>query len=187
MRMSIRRARRATGRLRTGYYYWSGDSAISTNAALGFGTLRVRRLVLPHQVTLDRIGGECSSAGSAGTLLLPAIYSDVDGQPSALLLAPGSLDGTLTTMQELPASLTLPAGPSWWGGVVQGTGTQPTVRCIGAPDQSDLFPASISGAPATNTSPQSCYQMTGVTGALPSTFTINAIGGSTPRLHWRVA
>lgn len=186
-RVSFRRARRATGRLKSSYYYFSGDSALSTNGGLGFGTLRLRRLVLPHPVTIDRLGGECSVAGSAGTLLLPAIFSDVDGQPSSLLLAPGNLDGTLTTAQELTVSLTLPAGPTWWGGVLQGTGTQPTVRTIGAPDQSDLFPASISGAPAAGTSPQSCYTMTGVTAAIPSTFTINGIGGSAPRLFFRVA
>lgn len=186
-RLRLARGRRATGRYKSGYYYFSGDAALGANGGLGFGTLRVRRVVLAHPVTIDRLGGECSVAGSAGTLLLPAIFSDVDGWPTSLLLAPGNLDGTLTTAQELTVSLTLPAGPTWWGGVLQGTGTQPTVRTIGAPDQTDLFPASISGAPAAGTSPQSCYTMTGVTAAIPSTFTVNGIGGSAPRLFWRAA
>lgn len=170
------------------YHLASYPGTLGTNASLGNGTLRLAPWYLSAPATIDRIGSDISSAGSAGALLRLGIYADNgQGYPGALVLDAGTVDGTSATVSELTVSQVLPLGLYWVGAVVQGApSTQPTVRVLQSPL---AFPLSRVGSSAPTAALAVVgYSQTSVTGALPSTFT-TTIAPTTvaPRLFVRFA
>ena len=176
------------GRLLSGHYYLPICQNTQTSAQTGTGTLRLAPWVVPHAVTLSRIGGEVTTIGDVGSKYRLGVYAD-DGTclPGALVLDAGQIAGDSATVQELTIDLTLQPGVYWTGGVTQAvTTTQPTIRVTSTGwDGPFLLPLGSSAPTAGMTA--SGVLMTGVTGALPSTFTYGASGSSAPRVHVKVA
>jgi hypothetical protein len=164
------------------------QGSASTSVTLGNGTLRLGPWVLERTLTIDRIGGEITAAGEAGSVLRLGIYSDNgNAYPNALLLDGGTIDGTSATTQVATVSLTLAPGLYWIGGAVQAApSSQPTVRIASNP----TIPLALglgTGLPGASTSAVG-FSQTSVTGALPSTFSASVSStGSVPRLLVRAA
>ncbi|HKX73157.1 MAG TPA: right-handed parallel beta-helix repeat-containing protein [Candidatus Saccharimonadales bacterium] len=173
------------------YFFPVSQAAASTNATLGNGTLRLVPFYLPQATSISRIGSEISVVGQAGSLLRLGVYSDNLGLPGSLLLDAGTIAGDSATVQEitLGSPLALGAGWYWVGGAVQNAAsTQPTVRVTSGVTTPILLGAlqSMPGSSATT----SGYSASGVTGALPGTFTAWAGGPSAitsaPRVFMRI-
>jgi hypothetical protein len=171
-----------------GWYFYS-TSAVSntTSNTLGNGSLRLAPWVVDRAMSIDRMAAEISTVGEAGSKLRLGIYADTgNGYPGALLLDAGQIAGDSATVQELTVSLSLPVGVYWIGGAVQSAATtQPTVRVNSqwyppVPIPSSTLPAAGGGAAAA--------LQTGVTGALPATFSSTLASAQTyPRLILRAA
>jgi hypothetical protein len=147
------------------------QSSTSTSGTLGNGTLRLGPWVLERTLTIDRIGGEITVAGEAGSVLRFGIYADNgNAYPGALLLDGGTIDGTSATTQVATVSLTLAPGLYWIGAAVQAAvTTQPTVRTASNPTVS--FAVGL-GTPLPGAATSGLgFSQASVTGALPSTFT----------------
>lgn len=133
--------------------------------------------------TLDRISLGVSGAGGAGSVVRLGIYSsDTNGQPSALVLDAGTIDGTSATYQEKTISQALTANTLYWCAVCWQVGTAGTVRAIGAGNGSEFLAlgANSSDPRASN------YQEAGVTGAFAAA--TPAAGGTTnPAVKVRIA
>ncbi len=173
----------------SGYYlFTAGAHLVTTNASLGTGTLRVLPWMVTKTISITRIGAEISTIGDVGSKLRLGIYSDNGScYPGSLLIDAGQIAGDSATIQELTVSQSLTAGLYWVGGVVQSvTTTQPTVRV-----PSNWFPPITlpmqTTIPTANTTTIG-YSMTGVTGALPGTFSATpATAGSVPRVFVKTA
>ena len=178
----------------SGRYYWLPNGCRNTVNTLGVGTLRVCPFWVPNAITLNRLGGEVTLTGDAGSKIRLGIYNDDGtGRPGALVLDAGQIAGDSVAVQQLTINQALASGLYWIGGAVQAvTVTQPTVRCnvpsAGA-SATGYWPISdagtaIPGAGATGIG----FAQTGVTGALPGTFgTPSGLAGSVPALFGAVA
>lgn len=176
--------------LKTGRYYFPiSQHGSATSSALGNGTLRLAPWLVDRAITIDRIGGEITSIGDAGSKLRLGIYSDDgSGYPGALVLDAGQIAADSATVQELACNLTLQPGLYWIGAAVQSvTATQPTVRTLSSVWTPPVPLNFGSILPATGSTTFG-YQQGGVTGALPANFstTLSTIGGA-PRLLIRTA
>jgi hypothetical protein len=176
--------------------YIQPEQNLNTSALLVNGELRLIGMYSPLPFHISAMGAEFTAAGDANSLCALAGYTDSGfGFPAALLANPGSIStgtgdaGTIPTggtpgvyMIPLASPIAVPAGMSWWGGVVQGvTVTQPTMRTA---EWSNAFSAASSVVPAPGIS-VSGYAITGVSGALPSSFGPwpgNAQVGAIPRV-----
>lgn len=165
--------------------YSVAPGTTQTLATLGNGNLRLYPFPVPYQGsawTLTRIGAECTVIGDVGCTVRLGIYAD-DGSgvyPGALVLDAGTIDGHSATIQEITISQALTPGALYWiGGAVQGvTVTQPTMRCFLAPTWM------IPQASITANSAAYGYNLSGVTGALPGTFTAGQpTATGFPRIH----
>lgn len=171
------------------YFFPNSESSSGTSVTLGNGNLRVTPWLLETTVKIDRLGGEVSVVGDAGSKIRIGVYADTgNAYPGSLLLDAGVIAGDSATLQDITGlSLTLAPGLYWLGGAVQlVTTTQPTVRTLSgyAPPVSFGFGTSAPGANSTAFG----YTHTGVTGALPATFTSTiAVSGSGFRIHARAA
>ena len=152
------------------YFYPLGSGATGTNT-LPNGFLYVVPWELGAATTLTRLGIDVSTVGEAGSKVRLGIYADTGNwYPGSLVLDAGQLLGDSATMQELTISQALTAGTYWLGAVGQSaTTTPPTIRV--AASYTPRWPigvgTSLPGANATWAS----YVHTGVTAALPATFT----------------
>jgi hypothetical protein len=181
----------SASRLVSGRYYCVGTATQSaTSATHGVGTFRAWPWVVPHDVTLSRIGAEITSAGDVGSTVRLGIYADDgSGYPGALVLDAGTIAGDSATVQEIVVSQFLPAGLYFLGAVVQGvTTTQPTIRTNNGTMNSPLLNAAIgTSAPSAGYSVGS-YALFSVAGALPVTFTgAVSSAGIGARMHVKVA
>lgn len=132
-------------------------------------------------ITIDRIGIDVATAGSAGSVMRVGIYSD-DGTgkiPGALLLDAGTVDCTTTGLKELVISQALAIGRYWFAAVPQGSPTtQPVIRCCFANhglENATNWNFNASG-----------YQMASVLGALPNPFVVSGIRGHSTRIFVRI-
>lgn len=172
------------------YIFTSSPGATATSAALGNGNLRVIPWLVTRAMAIDRIAAEIvtGTTADAGAKYRLGIYADNgNAYPGALLLDAGQIAADVVAVAELTVALTLPAGLYWIGGAVQSVvTTQPTVRTV-----SNWTPPVPIGpgtsAPAAGTGAFG-YTNTGVTAALPATFTATVAGsGNAPRCHVRAA
>lgn len=160
----------------------------STSATTGNGNFRCAPCFLPA-MSITRIGGEITAAGTAGCTYRLGIYADAGMTPGALVLDAGTIAGDSATVQEitLGSTLVLTAGWYWLGGVLQGTpASQPTVRTIASPPTPGFLltqTTTIPGSGATSVG----VLAGGVTGALPGTFGTAGVTGSAPRLFFKLA
>lgn len=173
----------------TGHYFYTASPSITQNSvALGNGNLRVTPWLVLRSLSITRLGAEIVTVGDVGSKLRIGIYSDTGScQPGSLLLDAGQIAGDSATVQELTVSQTLSPGLYWVGAAVQSvTTTQPTVRCC-----QNWHPPILMGAgtsiPTAGDTPAG-YQATGVTGALPGTFTVASFKASpVPRIFAKLA
>lgn len=156
----------------TGQYLYTGSPfTSSTSSTLGNGTLRVYPWWVDRAVVVTRVAADVTVVGEAGSKFRIGIYADNgNAYPGALLSDAGQIAGDSATVQELTISLALGAGLYWIGGAVQSAPTtQPTIRTL-----SNWTPLVTLGVgtslPATGGATAG-FTQTGVTAALPGTFT----------------
>lgn len=152
------------------------------NAPSGFNSLRVYPMQVQRSVTVDRIGIRVVTGQPATTVRLGIYKDDGTGRPGQLVLDAGTVDASATGDVTITISTTLTPGHYWVGGVSQGTGTAPTVQ-VNSSAMPGFTAASLSEA-AQNLN---AYEMTGVTGALPTTFTISGVSIAGHRVLLRTA
>lgn len=154
------------------YMFTCSDHAAATSSSLLDNVLRVGPWIVDQPVSIDRIGAEVSSAGTSGRKFRIGVYADNGNRyPGALLLDAGQIAGDAVAVAELTANLTLPRGLYWVGGVVQSAGgTAPTMRTTGSGWCPPVRLPLGSNLPAANAAGIG-YQQTGVSAALPDTFT----------------
>lgn len=129
---------------------------------------------------IDRIGLEISTLGASSVVRL-GVYSDVGGVPSALLLDAGTIDASTTGWKEINISLTF-SGLVWPCAVAQVAG------CT-AQGFSGILPTVGYNFGAAAGLPADHYSQTGITGALPTTATVdfNQSSNIGPRIRLRAA
>jgi hypothetical protein len=172
--------------LRSGYYYHLGPQGTTGTGTLTTAVLRLTPIIIPKAITISRMFAEVTSGGDVGSTLRLGIYADDgSGLPGALVLDAGTVNGNSVAVQEVTISQALAAGTYWVGAVAQNvTTTQPTVRTVSGQPEVNV-PAGTSLPAANNT--VFAVNMTGVTGALPSTFTYGSSSSFTARVGIKVA
>jgi hypothetical protein len=138
--------------------------------------------------TILRIGAEVTTIGDVGSKIRLGIRADGAGVPSAtVLLDAGQIAGDSATVQEitLGTPLTLAPGWYWYTATVQSAPTtQPTMRTI-----TRVHPyyhmATGTSAPTAGTTVVGLTQ-TGVTAALPASWTTSGTAGAMPRLFFKL-
>lgn len=172
----------------TGWYFFHASPGSAATGTFASGVFRVSAFVVSTAMTLDRIGVEVATIGDAGSLLRLGIYADNgNAAPGSKLLDAGTVAGDSATTQTITISQALTPGVYWMGAVGQNvTTTAPTLRIVGS-----TWVPPVPMAPSTTSLPSANatlngYVQTGVTGALPSTFTVNSVTTSSPRMVLRV-
>lgn len=158
-------------RFTTSLYY--GPEGARSTVALADGTASAVCFWVSSSQTFDRIGCEVTTVGAAACVVRLGIYADNgSGIPGARVLDAGTVAGDSLGAKEITISQVLPAGLYWL--VTANQGGAPTVRSAA---NNLLGGAGVSTlGVATGASPRTGYTATGVSGALPSTFTM---GGQT--------
>ena len=164
--------------------YYAARAYASTTGATVLDRINTSAFVVDEYVTIDRIGVEVTTVGAAGALVRLGIYSD-DGAsyPGGLLLDAGTVDSAASTgFKELVISQALPKGVYWLAAVSQSATC--TLRL-----HSPVAQVGTSNALTVSQNILSGWQQTGVSGALPATFstTQNPSGGAVPRIIVRAA
>ena len=112
--------------LMTGQYYPFRNVRANANTAVVADTLYASPLLIPRNITVDRIAIDVQAAGAAGKLARLGIYYDgTNKYPGTLLLDAGTVAVDATGVKTITISQALPAGLYW--GVMVSNGT-PTVR-----------------------------------------------------------
>lgn len=174
------------GPFKSGLYYAIVPGA-TTTTALTANTFRAYPFWCSYAMTLTRLAAEITSIGDAGSKVRLGIYADTgSGYPGSLLLDAGVIAGDSATVQEITISQALTANTLYWFGAVSQviTTTNPTLRTI-ANIAVDCGSSSLPGTNMFFTG----YQQTGVSGALPSPFSVTvAVGSSAPtRIYMKIA
>lgn len=171
--------------LRTGLWYPALPcTGISTNQ-LPNQALRLTPMDVPRALTLTGLAVEVTTAGETGCTFRLGIYGDDGtGYPGALILDAGTVAADTTGVKTVTISQALLPGRCWVGGATQGAATTaPTIRT----PANAMVSIGQTATPGTSSS-NIAYSQTGVSGALPSTFTASvAAGGQAPRIYVQVA
>jgi hypothetical protein len=171
------------------YYYPISPLAVGTSSTLGVGFLHVTPWIVGQPTSIARLCAEVSGAGEAGSKVRLGLYADAGtNYPGALVVDGGTINGDSATVQEVTVAVTLAPGQYWLAAAVQVVvTTQPTVRTASG----WLPPVPISAGtslPAAAGTAGIGYSLSGVTGALPSTYTAGGTAGATkPRVFVRTA
>lgn len=170
--------------LQPGGYGFSSTKQ-STSAGWTNNNLFLSPVYFHRSVVLDRVGFEVTAAtAEVGALFRPGIYADNGNlYPGALLLDAGPLSSGSVAIVVVTTSLVVPAGLVWLGGCFQANpSAKPTMRSIsGSPPLSDTASGAVASANAG-------YSQSGISGALPATFTASMGRTSViPRMLWRIA
>lgn len=178
--------RHAVRPMRSGYRYVHELHYAQSTGIPGEGQAFATPLMMPT-VTLDRIGCDVTTVGSAGAVIRLGIYADGGGYPDALILDAGTLDATSTggtNIREITISQTLNMGLYWLAFVIQGGATtRPTVRRY---HNKSAF-GEIAQTDNNFNWGKNSYVQSSVTGALPSNWTSTTTDSDTPMISVRVA
>lgn len=139
-------------------------SAVTTGTHSA-GLERAQLIHLPPSTALQNVAVNVTTLAASSSVRL-GIRSDNNGRPGTLLADWGTIDSTTTGNKTLAITYTTPAGVSrlWLTATAQGGAPVLSVR---SPAGSDIDATSLTEA---FTPPAAVYQ-SGVTGALPNTFT----------------
>lgn len=171
------------GPMVSGATYFSSQAANSTQTQ-GDGTLRAHSSWWPGG-SIATVNAEISTAGNASSVVRLGLYYDNGaGAPGNLLFDFGTINGATTTPTAITGPWVIPySGVWWWAACSQNAATtQPTMRIVTTLGSTIPVPVVLSGSPTAGAASSNCWTMPGVTGALPSTFTLAAVGGSCSRL-----
>jgi hypothetical protein len=138
------------------------------------GTLIFTSFVAPATTTIDRIGIDVSSAGTAAVSVHRlGIWANSSNVPGTLLVDAGTVATDSTGFKEITISQSVTVGTRYWLGVVQqgAPATRATIR-VGLVTGPVMVSAVSAGFPTYG------IQATGITGALASTPTIAAGAGN---------
>jgi len=168
----------------TYWYEAKNGSQIVTN------TYTINRMVftpvfIQENITLDRIGAECTSLVASSTYRLGIYNADSNGVPSTLVIDAGTIDTSSTGAKSITISQSLSAGLYYLVGCQQGGATNAIMRAY----------HNIIGnfAPIANTSMSTTlyntsYAQDSVSGAFPSSTSSLSVGTlQPPRIQFRVA
>jgi hypothetical protein len=164
--------------IKTGYAYGTIVPATLTSSTLpSNNTMYATPIYIPASATATSIGIYVNTlAGATSMGIRTGLYtnSSTDDYPNTLVSGSDSFVETSTTFGATGwnfnvVSLSLTAGLYWLVSVRQAT-SAPTTLCVtsGLSGDSPIPAVTIAGG---NNSPSIAYLQTGVTGALPSTFT----------------
>lgn len=160
---------------------WHSPEVGTTGShAPAVGTAVARRIPMPPEQTITRLGEWVVTAAGAGGLRRLMIFSDTGGYPDALLKDSGTYDAAAAgagTFQSTAAFAAITVGgPVWFVGVSQ----------VAAPTVTGMTSQGFGMGLATVTggnSQAAGYTMTGVTGAGPANWTATrAVTTSGPRI-----
>lgn len=173
----------------SGRYYRMPNCSLTASASLTTGLLRVVPKFIPNTITVAKIGAEITVVGDAGSKLRLGIYAD-DGnfRPGALVLDAGTIAGDSVGVQEITDGETVLYGGRWYwlAAVVQSVSvTQPTVRTTSSLYESNFADYGTSIPTAGQVSVG--FSQGSVSGALPSTFSVQATSGSCPSIFIKAA
>lgn len=159
--------------------YYGPEGTISTAIAPPAGDLRLVPIYFPTRRSLDRIAVNVTIVGEAGSVIRLGVYDSLPGEsyPGSLLLDAGTVVGDVGTgVKAITIALNVGPGIIWLACVAQvAATTRPTLQTLSGSDYNGLF-GSSAGVINGNTS---AYLQTGVSGALPGTFTVtpaNSVG-----------
>lgn len=166
---------------------------VSSTALSAADSLRLAPCFIPQTLTITRFVGEVTTAGSSGSKMRLGIFADTGaGMPGALVLDAGQINGDSATVQEITLGSSLVLTPGWyWVGAAAQSATPTMPRHgrsgpVGGAGSGFLMNLGttlpVAGVAAAG------LAMTGVTGALPSTFNNNGGAvGSVPRILFKLA
>lgn len=175
-------AQQLSNQARTGW--WLTPTGNSTAGAVTLNRVYFVPFLLSNPLTIDQIGFEVTTGGSAGSILRAGVYgAGEDGLPGDLLFAdPSTVDGTSIAEKTVNASVVLPPGRIYLAVVAQVAA--PTMRVTNSnSNASHIISPTLTIAMQTA---GGVYFQDAVTGALPATA---VVGGSTttyPRVAARV-
>lgn len=164
----------AAGASKPGLYHIFAPTATGSGAALNGNAVECCfPYVAPRSGTIDRIAINCTSVGSAGSVARVGIRSDDgNGYPSATVLADAGTAATDSTgVKAYTVSQAVTAGTLYWISVTpQGSpATQPQFRRSATAGMYAPW-IGFDGTSPDFSNPSSAYCQTGVSGALPSSF-----------------
>jgi hypothetical protein len=177
-----------TNLLTTGRYYTPGGTRSTLpGASVTNGQEYAASIWIGSSGSITRIGAEVvTTAGSTGSVVRLGIRADNgSGLPGTLLVEAGTIDSTATGVAEITLGTPLAVTPGlyWLCAAYQGAPTtQPTLRALTG-TRTPVGAGSLSSALGTAT--MNGYIQTGVTGALPGTFTVANQTGLAPVLAIR--
>lgn len=163
-------------RLITGRYVTPAFSKNGSNLTIANETLFAVPVVFSNSGTLDRLAIYINVAGQAGAKVRLGIYRDngTGAYPGTLVVDTGQLAADAVGAVVATISVPVTAGVYWLAAVAQSAATtQPTVPC-----PLSMYPRVMptNAADAVQAAARS-YQQTGVSGALPATFTVTPATG----------
>ena len=171
----------STARYKVGRYYGTPDPAtITATSAISAGTMTVSPFPVDAGCTVDRIAAEIVTAAPDATVRLGIYRAGRDGFPAELVLDAGTIDGATTGAKEITVSQVLPAGLYYLAAAAQG-GAPTTRQITGA--SGVVGSTALSGLGSARVG----MTATGVTGALPATFTIAGDASNVHRVFVRVS
>jgi hypothetical protein len=157
------------------YYFVNSQQAAATSAAHGYNSLRVTPFTVPGPTSVSKLFAEYTAAGDAASVIRLGIYADDgSGRPGALIVEGSttpSTGGTPGPIETVASAALSPGTVYWIGGVIQGSGTQPTLRTVSAAAMPDIVQlAQGTALPSAGLTSVAFSCNATVSGALPSTF-----------------
>jgi hypothetical protein len=147
----------------------------TNNTATGNGTgeMRTTPLYVPRRMTITSLTVEVTTLGGAGAVYRLGIYGTTAGMPDALILDAGTVVATSTGFKTLTISQALDPGLYWLACACQVAGSSNrTSSGIGF----YVAPTTVGGTAGS-------YYKSGVTGALPSNFTLTSVLSEAPNFY----
>jgi hypothetical protein len=114
------------------WYTQSPNSHSNVTSTRGGNFIIYMPFVVVKTITIDRLGVEITSAGTAGSVLRLGVYSSTtDNMPNALLLDAGTVNANSATFQALSVSLQLQPGLYFFA-YNHNSAVSPTFRVLNA-------------------------------------------------------
>lgn len=158
-----------------------GGQQVLVNTGLTAGQLRLYPVLIEIAQPVLTVGVNVTTAGAAGSTLVPAIYSpDANGFPGALLYTATALPTDVIATPSTAFAQTLPVGVLWVGGLHLSAGAAASLTCISRAG----FSPWGEFAPTDSLAAMADQALQPTLSALPATFggTMNAV--NSPALYF---
>jgi hypothetical protein len=162
-------------KLISGYTYTlQFASSFSSGTTPTKDTVFAMPVYIRNSFTLTRITVNVTSGTASSEVRMGIYSSNSNFQPSSLVVDAGTVSSTTSGFKTVTISTSLQPGVYWFAVVAQGAGSAPTVTNYNSITVAPYMPISLTTTPTTSFA--TSYRMTGITGALPSVFTIASVG-----------